>query len=93
MRKLIFVGLAFSAALIAPPRAVADTEWCRYGRDVGGAECIFHTFEQCAASTERLNGGNCIRNPGFHGATTASAAVRKVRAKGHHKPHQDDYYR
>jgi len=98
MRKLIFAGLALSAAFTAPPRAEAlgyDAEWCRVGRDVGGNECIFHTFEQCAASTERLNGGNCTPNPYFRGGSTP-AAVRGARAKaGHdrvpqHKPRRND---
>ena len=94
MRKLIFVGMAVSVALIVPPRAHAmggEAEWCRIARDLGGRDCSFHTLAQCAMSTERLNGGGCIENPGFRGAV-ASAAVpgaRTIVIRRHHKTHHD----
>jgi len=95
MRRFIFAGLALSAVLIDPPQAVAlggDAQWCRVGRDVGGRGCDFYTFEQCAASTERLNGGGCYENPWYRGGPTP-AGVRADRAKVHqgmqHKPRRD----
>jgi hypothetical protein len=86
MRGLLFVGLAVSAALIVPQQARSEAQWCRINRDAGGKECIFYTFDQCAMSTERLNGGNCVENPSFHGSSTPVAG-RPVRAKGHVSRH------
>jgi hypothetical protein len=101
MRKLIFIGLALSAALIVPPAAEAmegDAQWCRAQRSEGGRECIYYTFEQCAASTERLNGGGCVENPNYRGGSTP-AATRGVRPRlahhrvPRHRPRHDDAYR
>jgi hypothetical protein len=83
MRKLIFIGLALSAALIVQSRTEARSDepsWCRIARAEGGRECIFYTFAQCAASTERLGGGGCYENPSYHGSSTPGA-VRHERAK------------
>jgi len=88
MRALILAGLALSAFLIIPPGAEAmggEAEWCRLLRDGdrGGSECLFHTLAQCAASTERLNGGGCYQNPNYRGSSMPVA----VRAVHRHKPH------
>jgi hypothetical protein len=86
MREIIIAGLALSAVLAALPPAGAmggEAQWCRLERDgARGGECIFYTFAQCAASTERLNGGGCYENPNYRGGATP-AAVRGVRR---HKP-------
>jgi hypothetical protein len=96
MRISIFAGLALSAALIDPPQAAAlggEAQWCRIARAGEGRECMFYTFEQCAASTERLNGGGCYENPWYRGGPTP-AGVRadraKVRQGPQHKPHRND---
>ena len=82
MREIILAGLALSAVLsVAPPAAAlgGEAQWCRLERHGGkGSECAFYTFAQCAASTERLNGGGCYENPFYHGSP-APAAVRGVR--------------
>lgn len=91
MRRLVLSGLALSVALIATPQARAEGgygEWCRVGRDVGGRDCSFHTFAQCAASTERLNGGGCYAN-GNARSNAAPAAVRAPRRK----PRTESSYR
>jgi hypothetical protein len=95
MRKLIFIGLASSAALIDPPQAAAlggEAQWCRIARGDAGRECMFYTFEQCAMATERLNGGGCYENPNYH--DLAPAGVRggraKVRQGPQQKPRRDD---
>jgi len=91
MRRFILAGLTLSAAFAVPQQASSEAQWCRAGREAGGKECIYYTFEQCAASTERLNGGGCIENPNYHGTP---AAIRGVRAIQHHaprhKPRHDD---
>jgi len=86
MHKLIFAGLALSAglsaALIDPPQASAlgnEAQWCRIARDAGGRDCSFYTFAQCAASTERLDGGGCYENPNYRG--NSSFAATPARAK------------
>jgi hypothetical protein len=98
MRKLIFAGLALSAglsaALIDTPQASAlgnEAQWCRIARDAGGRDCSFYTFAQCAASTERLNGGGCYENPNYRG-NSSYAATLPARAKEprHRKRHHDD---
>ncbi len=89
MRTLILAGLALSAALIIPQRLeAAEFEWCRLARAEGGRECIFHTFEQCAMSTERLNGGGCVENPAFRGGALPAQRARTIHQR--HKPHQGD---
>ncbi len=73
MRKLILVVTALAAALVSPRTgAIADDhEWCRLARAEGGRDCSFRTFAQCAASTERLNGGGCVQNPSYTGGAPA----------------------
>jgi hypothetical protein len=82
MRNLMLAGLALSTVLVAPPQAVAfgrAGQWCRLARaSERGGECTFHTFEQCAASTERLNGVGCYQNP-FYRGSWPPAADRAVR--------------
>jgi hypothetical protein len=87
MRRFILAGLALSATLVAPQQASSEAQWCRTGRAEGGHQCMYYTFEQCAAATERLNGGGCIENPNYHGSSTP-AAIRGVRAIQHHAPRQ-----
>jgi len=91
MRKLLFATLALSADLAIDPQQASalggDAQWCRIGRDVGGRGCDFYTFEQCAASTERLNGGGCYENPYYRGAP-APAGVRGERTRGRQTPQQ-----
>jgi Protein of unknown function (DUF3551) len=94
MRTLLFVAFATSTALMMQQStAAAAAAWCRVNRDAGGNECIFYTFEQCAASTERLNGGNCIPNP-FEPGVTTPASVTGARSTQHkvsrHKRHYYD---
>jgi hypothetical protein len=93
MRRFILAGLVLSATLIIPMGATSTAaEWCRLARAEGGRECIFHTFEQCAASTERLNGGGCV--PNTFGDSAPPAGIRGVRAIRHqvprHRPHHHD---
>jgi hypothetical protein len=81
MHTLMLVGLALSAALVVPAQAASASgngSWCRIARDVGGRDCSFYTFAQCAASTERLDGGGCYENPFPRGT---SAAVRGERSR------------
>jgi hypothetical protein len=89
MRATILAGLALSIVLFTPPPAQAlggEAQWCRLERDAArGGECIFYTYAQCAASTERLNGGGCYQNPFYRGGA-APAAIRGVRR---HKPRHD----
>ncbi len=90
MRNLIIVGMTVSVALVAAPRADAAA-WCRIARDLGGIDCSFNTFAQCAMSTERLNGGGCIQNPGYGSASAAPAAVSVERGgviHHHRKSHR-----
>jgi hypothetical protein len=87
MRKLILLALALSSAAFIVPRAEAmggEAQWCRVGRDVGGRDCSFYTFAQCAASTERLDGGGCYQNPNYRG--NVAPAARGIPAP---KPHTD----
>lgn len=84
MRKLIFVGWALSAALLVSQHtaAIADEhEWCRLARAEGGRDCSFRTFAQCAASTERLNGGGCVQNPGYSGAPAVTTGTERSRVR------------
>jgi hypothetical protein len=96
MRKLIFLGLTLSStlAVLPIPDAMAESEWCRLARAEGGRECTFHTFEQCAASTERLNGGGCVENPYFHGPIPPRGGVQavpaNVRSPSRHKRRHED---
>ncbi len=90
MRKLMFGGLALSAAFIALPRLAAAENfarpWC--GVENGRSRaCDYYTREQCAASRERLGGGDCFENPDYH----ASASVAKTHhyRVTHHKAHHD----
>jgi hypothetical protein len=92
MRTLILAGLALAVMLIDLPQADAlggRAAWCRIGRDVGGRDCSFYTFEQCAMATERLNGGGCYENP--NAADPSPGAVRPERAKAtRHKARPND---
>ena len=96
MRRAIFLGLTLPAAFVVLPEtgAMAESEWCRLARAEGGRECIFHTFEQCAASTERLNGGGCVENPYFRGPIPPRGGALAVPAYVHpasqHKRHRHD---
>jgi uncharacterized protein DUF3551 len=78
MRRFIISGLAVSAALMVASQAQAGS-WCRLAREAGGMECSFNSFSQCAASTERLNGGGCVENPRYHGGSTSADARHVVR--------------
>jgi hypothetical protein len=88
---------------VPAPQAAAmggESQWCRLFKEGerGGGDCVFYTFEQCAASTERLNGGGCYENPYYHGSSIP-AVTRGVRAEvAHHhvpphKPRPDSAYR
>jgi hypothetical protein len=94
MRRFILAGLTLSATLAVLPWTEAmgsEAAWCRAGREAGGKECIYYTFEQCAASTERLNGGGCIENPNYHGTPAAVRGERPIRHQAlRHKPRHDD---
>ena len=88
MRTFIFIGLAMSATLIDPPQAAAlggEAQWCRIARGGEGRECMFYTLEQCAASTERLNGGGCYENPNYNGVPPP-AGIRAERSKARQAP-------
>jgi len=77
-----------------------EAQWCRLFKEGGrgGGECAFYTFEQCAASTERLNGGGCYQNP-FYRSSSNPAVTQGMRAEvAHHhlplhKPRPDSAYR
>jgi hypothetical protein len=70
--SLIAVAAALCGSSVFATTAKAESQWCRLVRDGdrGGSECIFYTFAQCAASSERLNGGGCYENPGYRGRLT-----------------------
>jgi hypothetical protein len=72
MRKLVFAALSLSAAFVVPQSALAEAQWCRVGREAGGSQCMYYTFDQCAAATERLNGGGCVENPRWQPVATRS---------------------
>ena len=89
MRSFILAGLALSAPLMVTMQAEGGS-WCRIARDAGGRDCSFNSFAQCAASTERLNGGGCIENPNYRGGSTREA-IREERTIHHrHRRHDDD---
>lgn len=94
MRKLLLAGLALSAAFIALPRPAAAEDfarpWC--GVENGRSRaCDYYTREQCAASRERLGGGDCFENPDYHGTAAPGERVkthhyRVAHLKTHHVP-------
>lgn len=59
---LVLLGLLAGAALGTPAQA-QNYPWCAYygGRDGGGTNCGFTTFEQCLATVSGI-GGFCQRN-------------------------------
>ncbi|HTV37788.1 MAG TPA: DUF3551 domain-containing protein [Xanthobacteraceae bacterium] len=76
MKALLFAiaSVAAAAALSAPAEA-QNYPWCAYygGREGGGTNCGFTTYEQCMATVSGI-GGFCNRNtqyvppPGPHSA-------------------------
>ena len=92
MRKFLFAGLALSAAFIVPHEAAAlgnERPWCRIARDGGTRDCSFHSFAQCAASTERLDGGGCYETGNARG-NSAYGGVAPARAKSTHRKRRHD---
>ena len=59
---LVLLGLLAGTALGTPAQA-QNYPWCAYygGRDGGGTNCGFTTFEQCLATVSGI-GGFCQRN-------------------------------
>ena len=90
LRTVVLAGLVLSSTLVFTHHASADAAWCRTGREAGGIECIYYTFEQCAASTERLNGGGCIENPRFHGRAAAAPPGAGRSPKARRNEHRRD---
>lgn len=92
MRKLILIGLALTLTMFVVPRSAealgGQAAWCRIARDTAGRDCSFYTFEQCAASTERLNGGGCYQNP--HAQDNATPAADRTVPK--RKPARSNQY-
>jgi len=83
-----------STRSIPAPQAAAtggEAQWCRLFKEGerGGGECAFYTFEQCAASTERLNGGGCYENPFYRGSLNpAVTGGMRAEVARHHVPHR-----
>jgi len=68
MKKLMMVGLAVSATIVAFDKAHAyvNYPWCYIG-DNRGIDCVFSSKQQCAADgRNRGFGGQCMRNPNYN---------------------------
>jgi hypothetical protein len=64
MRSLLLVtGIVAIAGAMATPAEAQNYPWCAYygGRDGGGVNCGFSTFEQCMTTLSGM-GGFCDRN-------------------------------
>jgi hypothetical protein len=72
MRSIDLVSIvlvAIAATMVTTPAAHATTyKWCAYyaGREGGGTNCGFVTYQQCKDAISG-NGGYCAENPAYTG--------------------------
>ena len=82
MRAILMMSAILSAfALLAPTASHADPyKWCAQysGKDGGGRNCGFVTWEQCMATVSGI-GGYCERNSFYSGPETPVRRHKKVR--------------
>lgn len=70
MSKVIIAGLALCGAFatLGQARAYVNYPWCIVG-ETRGIDCVFSTFEQCAADgRSRGFGSQCRQNPAYNPA-------------------------
>lgn len=75
MWKLVFAGLALSAASIVasqPAASQSSHRWCT-NEGLNSLECYWDTKEQCAMNKQHLMGGTCFENPFYQGVTSTTA--------------------
>lgn len=84
MTRLIFIlALVTGSCALCGSATAQNYPWCAYygGRDGGGTNCGFTSFEQCMQTLSGM-GGFCARNtqyvppPGPHYASTARCMTR-----------------
>jgi hypothetical protein len=64
MRIIPIAAITFAGLLVSSLGAHADGSWCAQygGRQGGGTNCGFYSFDQCQAARSG-NGGFCYQNP------------------------------
>ena len=91
MKKLITAGLAVSATFVTLGHAHAyvNYPWCVMG-ETRGAECVFTSKAQCAASGRGQGfGSQCHKNPNFNPALgpVVEGGPVEIAVQGRHKSH------
>ena len=86
MRSLLLVaGIVVVAGVMSTAAQAQNYPWCAYygGRDGGGANCGFTTYEQCMATLSGM-GGYCNRNTQYVPSGAAhEAPMHKPRRHRH----------
>src|ERR1700692_3814541 len=77
MRFWLFaLGFVACAGGAVSPAAAQNYPWCAYYR-IGGTNCGFSTFDQCAAAVSGV-GGSCMENSQYQGAAAKSHAPSRT---------------
>jgi biotin synthase-related radical SAM superfamily protein len=91
MKLLMFVlGVLLGTAAIGTSAMAQNYPWCAHYGGLGGTNCGFTTYEQCAATVSGM-GGSCMQNTQYAPAARrpASPPAAATSHQAQQKTHQN----
>jgi hypothetical protein len=88
MKLLIFVlGVLLGMSAIGTSAMAQNYPWCAHYGGLGGTNCGFTTYEQCAATVSGM-GGSCMQNTQYAPPVPSPAARRPASSAAAATSHQ-----